>query len=145
MNEKSPPRIRISRSLDTSAKSQNGVPRICKYFQENIAGADGARRKRISMLRVVQENSTMSVSILQYGHGYNPGGILPGDISPTITTSSWEHNNFLLKPIMKQSTKTPPPIPCNDGGYFGKVDTLNMDKDSTSQQHPDFFVVAFKM
>lgn len=68
------------------------------------------------MLRVVQENSTMSVSILQYGHGYNPGGILPGDISPTITTSSWEHNNFLLKPIMKQSTKTPPPIPCNDGG-----------------------------
>lgn len=40
---------------------------------------------------------TEEPQILQYGHGYNPGG-LRGDICPTITTSSFEHNNHVLEP-----------------------------------------------
>ncbi len=34
--------------------------------------------------------------IVQRGHGYNKGGIVEGK-SPTVTASSWEHNNYIAE------------------------------------------------
>lgn len=36
------------------------------------------------------------IYIKQYQHGYNYG-FLYKDIAPTITISSWEHNNFVIE------------------------------------------------
>ena len=33
----------------------------------------------------------------QYPRGLNPGGVLNVDCCPTISTSSWEHNCFLVE------------------------------------------------
>uniref|UniRef100_A0AAU8AXQ8 Cyt C5 DNA methylase n=1 Tax=Dulem virus 40 TaxID=3145758 RepID=A0AAU8AXQ8_9CAUD len=36
--------------------------------------------------------------IVQMPHGYNSGGLRNGEVSPAITTSSWESNNMLVEP-----------------------------------------------
>lgn len=49
----------------------------------------------------------MKIKILQLGHGYNGGGILDGDICPSITTSSWHHNNFIIEYGTEGDTGSP--------------------------------------
>lgn len=39
----------------------------------------------------------MEVKLYQYPRGANKGGILQGDICPTISTSSWENNCLLIE------------------------------------------------
>ena len=35
--------------------------------------------------------------LIRYPHGYYEGGAWDKDYSPTITTSAWEHNNYVLE------------------------------------------------
>lgn len=44
----------------------------------------------------------MSVSIIQYPHGFNYGFEYNDGICPTITTSSWQHNNFIKMAEQRQ-------------------------------------------
>lgn len=46
---------------------------------------------------------------LQLGHGWNPGGIKEGKV-PTLTTSSWQYNNFVVEPGVLRTHKV-------DGGF----------------------------
>lgn len=40
--------------------------------------------------------------IFQRAHGYNGGGLLDGECSPSITISSWQNNNYLAEPKVIQ-------------------------------------------
>ena len=52
--------------------------------------------KNVFLKHILHDKSN---KILQRKRGYNPGGIKTGK-SPTITTSAWEHNNYVItKPI----------------------------------------------
>ena len=44
----------------------------------------------------------MSVSIIQYPHGFNYGFEYNDGICPAITTSSWQHNNFIKMTEQRQ-------------------------------------------
>ena len=35
--------------------------------------------------------------MLLYPHGWNVGGVIEVDISPSITISSWEWNHFIIE------------------------------------------------
>lgn len=35
--------------------------------------------------------------MIRYPHGYFRGGLWENDYSPTITTSAWEFNNYVLE------------------------------------------------
>lgn len=37
------------------------------------------------------------IALYQYPRGCNKGGILNGDISPTVTSNSWQHNLFIVE------------------------------------------------
>ena len=44
----------------------------------------------------------MSVSIIQYPHGFNYGFEYNDGICPAITISSWQHNNFIKMAEQRQ-------------------------------------------
>lgn len=39
----------------------------------------------------------MKKILIRYPHGYYRGGVWENDYSPTITTSAWEFNNYVLE------------------------------------------------
>ncbi len=43
--------------------------------------------------------------IVQRPHGNNPGGVKQGDVAPTITTSAWQDNNYLVMPSILGYTR----------------------------------------
>lgn len=58
----------------------------------HIADGDGESR-----LPNIDSGVLGGIAILRYGHGNIKGGVYDGEIAPTITTSSWQHNNFLIE------------------------------------------------
>lgn len=44
-----------------------------------------------------REVKIMEVKLYQYPRGFDKGGLLQGDICPTISKSSWENNCFLIE------------------------------------------------
>lgn len=51
----------------------------------------------------------MRYKFFQYPRGVNKGGILNTEICPTISTSSWENNCFLVEIYDGQETDDPTP------------------------------------
>jgi len=39
----------------------------------------------------------MKVMMIRYPHGYYRGGAWENEYAPTITTSAWEFNNYVLE------------------------------------------------
>ena len=48
------------------------------------------------------EPKIMEVKLYQYPRGFNKGGLLQGDICPTISKSSWENNCLLIESSMNE-------------------------------------------
>lgn len=46
------------------------------------------------------EGVKYNTKIIQRGHGFNNGGVFE-DCAPTVTTSSYEHNNYVIEPIFR--------------------------------------------
>lgn len=62
--------------------------------------------KGVSPALDTMEGGNTQPKIIQRGRGYNKGGDF--DICPTISTSSWEHNNMVAEPkIMKVGNYSP--------------------------------------
>lgn len=61
---------------------------------------------------------TMEYKLWQYPRGANKGGVLNVDVSPTISTSSWE-NNCLLIEIYEQENICDSPPPKDEGQDSG--------------------------
>lgn len=60
----------------------------------------------------------MEYKLWQYPRGANKGGVLNVDVSPTISTSSWE-NNCLLIEIYEQENICDSPPPKDEGQDSG--------------------------
>lgn len=54
----------------------------------------------------IEDNYIFSPFIKQYPRGFNPGFEFKEGYSPAITTSSWEHNNYLVEPNVLTPKRT---------------------------------------
>ena len=57
----------------------------------------GAQSGSPRHLQATDAGCYMKKILIRYPHGYYRGGVWENDYSPTITTSAWEFNNYVLE------------------------------------------------
>lgn len=75
------------------------------YSVQDVAPALNTARGGNTQPFIVMMQDEKDIILIQYPHGFNDG-FTYREFAPTITTSSWQHNNFIIETTYGKFTKS---------------------------------------